>query len=79
MRLQHVTTVGVEVYRLSGIAASITSELDALVFTPTAGAPNTTSATTFTLSDQSSAGGDSTTSVTDSALRSRRPCRPRQQ
>jgi FG-GAP-like repeat len=63
-------TVGAGVYRLSGAAASITSELAALVFTPTAGAPNTTSTTTFTLSDQSSAGGapilDSTTSVIDS-------------
>ena len=45
------------VYTLSGTAAAITSELDALVFTPKAGAPNTSSTTTFTLSDQSSAGG----------------------
>ena len=49
--------VGARVYTLSGTAAAITSELDALVFTPKAGAPNTTSTTTFTLSDQSSAGG----------------------
>jgi hypothetical protein len=65
----NLTTVGAGVYRLSGTAAAITSELDALVFTPKAGAPNTSS-TTFTLSDQSSAGGapvlDSTTSVIDS-------------
>jgi uncharacterized repeat protein (TIGR03803 family) len=58
------------VYTLSGTAAAITSELDALIFTPKAGAPNTTSTTTFTLSDLSSAGGgpavDSTTSVIDS-------------
>ena len=45
------------VYTLSGSASAITSELDALVFTPKAGAPNTSSTTTFTLSDQSSAGG----------------------
>ena len=45
------------VYTLSGTAAAITSELHALVFTPKAGAPNTSSPTTFTLSDQSSAGG----------------------
>jgi hypothetical protein len=57
------------VYTLSGTAAAITSELDALIFTPKAGAPNTFSTTTFTLSDQSNAGGapvvDSTTSVID--------------
>ncbi len=57
------------VYTLSGTAATITSELDALSFTPTAGAPNTTSTTTFTLSDQSSAYAtpavDSSTSVID--------------
>ncbi len=56
-------------YALSGTAAAITIELDALVFTPTAGAPDTSSSTTFTLSDLSSAGGapavDDTTSVTD--------------
>ena len=65
-----LTTVGAGVYRLSGTASAITGELDALVFTPTAGAPNTSSTTTFTLSDQSSAGGapvvDTTTTVTDS-------------
>ena len=59
------------VYTLSGTAAAITSELDALLFAPTAGAPNTSSTATFTLIDQSSAGGgsivDSTTSVIDSA------------
>jgi hypothetical protein len=57
------------VYTLSGTAATITSELDALVFTPKAGALNTSSMTTFTLSDLSSAGGapavDSTTTVID--------------
>src|SRR4029077_5258449 len=64
-----LTTVGAGVYRLSGTAAAITSELDALIFTPKAGAPNTSSTTTFTLSDQSSTGGppvvDTTTTVTD--------------
>ena len=64
-----LTTVSARVYRLSGTAAAITSELDALIFTPTAGAPNTTSTTTFTLSDQSSANGvpviDAFTSVID--------------
>ena len=58
------------VYTLSGTTAAITNELDALVFTPTAGAPDTTSTTTFTLSDLSSANGaptvDSTTTVIDS-------------
>ena len=57
------------VYTLSGTAATITSELDALTFTPTAGAPNTTTTTTFTLSDLSSAYStptvNGTTSVTD--------------
>src|SRR5207248_689796 len=36
-------------------AATITSELDALVFTPKAGAPGSSTTTTFTLSDLSSA------------------------
>jgi hypothetical protein len=65
-----LTSAGAGVYTLSGPASAITSELDALVFTPTAGSPNTTSTTTFTLSDGSSAGGapavDSTTSVINS-------------
>ena len=65
-----LSAVGAGVYRLSGAAAAITSELDALSFTPTAGAPNTTSKTTFTLSDLSSANSaptvDSTTTVIDS-------------
>ena len=63
----NLTPAGAGVYRLSGTAAAITSEVDALVFTPKAGAPNTSSTTTFTLSDQSSAGGapvvDATTTV----------------
>ncbi|MBV8231163.1 MAG: heparin lyase I family protein, partial [Planctomycetaceae bacterium] len=57
------------VYTLSGTAAAITSELDGLSFTPKAGSPNTTSTTTFTLSDLSSADAtsavNSTTSVVD--------------
>jgi hypothetical protein len=57
------------VYAMSGTVAAITSELDALVFTPKAGAPNTSSTTTFALTDLSSGGGapavDSTTSVID--------------
>ena len=64
-----LTTVSQGVYSLSGTAAAITSELDALIFTPTAGAPDTTSKTTFTLSDQSSANPvpviDTFTSVID--------------
>jgi hypothetical protein len=58
------------VYSLSGTASAITSELEALLFTPLAGAPGTSTATAFTLSDQSSAIStpvvDSTTSVVDS-------------
>ena len=56
------------VYTLSGTAAAITSELDALVFTPKAGAPNTSSTTTFTLSDQSSAGGAPSSTATTSVI-----------
>ena len=56
-------------YTLSGTAAAITSELDALVFTPVDGVPNTSVTTTFTLSDSSSAYStptvDSTTTVID--------------
>jgi hypothetical protein len=57
-------------YTLSGTAATITSELDALNFTPTAGQANTSSTTTFTLSARSTAyataTANSTTTVTDS-------------
>ena len=56
-------------YTLTGAAATVTSELDALSFTPTAGAPNTTSTTSFKLSDLSSAYAtatvDTTTTVVD--------------
>ncbi len=44
-------------YTLSGTAAAITSELQALSFTPVDGVPNTSVTTTFTLSDTSSAYG----------------------
>ena len=58
------------IYTLSGTAAAITSELDALVFTPVDGVPNTSVTTTFTLSDQSSAyatpTSNNTTTVIDS-------------
>jgi uncharacterized repeat protein (TIGR03803 family) len=50
-------------YTLTGTAAAITAELDALSFTPVNGVPNTQVATTFTLSDTSTAG---TTSASDS-------------
>jgi autotransporter passenger strand-loop-strand repeat protein len=43
------------IYTLTGTAAVVTSELDALSFRAKAGAPNTTSTSTFTLSDMSSA------------------------
>ena len=56
-------------YTLSGTAAAISSELDALVFKPVDGVPNTAVTTTFTLSDKSSAYAtatvDSTTTVID--------------
>ncbi len=58
-----LTTSAPGVYILSGTAAAITSELDALVFTSAAG-PGTT---TFTLTDASSAGtsaSDANTTVT---------------
>ncbi|WP_409977873.1 beta strand repeat-containing protein, partial [Bradyrhizobium sp. SZCCHNS2005] len=41
-------------YTLSGSASSITSQLQALTFTPAAGAANSSQTTTFTLSDASS-------------------------
>jgi hypothetical protein len=57
------------VYTLTGTAAQVTSALDALTFTPTAGQANTSTTTTFTLSDISSAFAtatvDSATTVTD--------------
>ena len=58
-----LTSSGPGVYLLSGTAAAITSELDALVFTPSAGSGTTT----FTLTDTTSVGtsaSDDTTTVT---------------
>ncbi len=56
-------------YTLSGTAAAVTAELDALSFTPTAGQPGTSGTTTFTLADASSAFATPTvnaaTTVTD--------------
>src|SRR5580704_4236544 len=46
-------------YTLTGTAADITTELDALSFTPVNGVPNTQVTTTFTLFDQ----GDATDNV----------------
>src|SRR5277367_3522823 len=43
------------IYKLTGTAAAITSELRTLSFTPIDGVPNTSVTTTFTLSDTSSA------------------------
>ena len=57
------------VYALTGTASVITTELDALVFTPNAAWPNPSATTTFTLSDWSDAGSapalDATTTVID--------------
>ena len=55
-------------YSLTGSAATVTQQLDALSFPPTAGAAGTTSTTTFVLTDASTAGTSVTnagTSVTD--------------
>ena len=73
----HLVTISRGVYTLFGTAAAVTSELDALVFTPIAGVPGTFVTTTFRLSDKSSAYAtptvDSTTSVIDSIWPPRRP------
>jgi autotransporter passenger strand-loop-strand repeat protein/uncharacterized repeat protein (TIGR03803 family) len=64
-----VATATAGVYTLTGTAAVITSELDALSFTPVNGVPDSFVTTTFTLVDTSSAGttsaSDSSTTVTD--------------
>src|SRR5262249_45748677 len=57
------------VYTLAAAsAATITQELDALVFTPTAGAPGTSTTTTFTLSDLSSADATPTVNSTTTVI-----------
>ena len=65
-----LTTGAAGTYTLSGTAANITQELDALVFTPSAGAPNTITTTTFTLSDLSSVFGTPTTDATTTVINS---------
>ena len=55
-------------YTLTGTAATITTELRALTFTPVNGVPNTSVTTTFTLSDLSSAYATSTVDVTTSVI-----------
>ena len=56
------------VYTLSGSAATVTSELDALSFTPKAGTPGTSSTSTFTLSDKSSLYGTATVNGTTTVI-----------
>jgi Ca2+-binding RTX toxin-like protein len=56
------------IYTLSGTASTVTSELEALSFTPTAGAPNSSSTTTFKLSDLSSAFSTPTVNTTTSVV-----------
>lgn len=55
-------------YTLTGSAGAVTTALDALTFTPAAGAPNTSSTTTFTLSDVSSAFPTPTTNATTTVV-----------
>lgn len=47
--------IGSGSYSVTGTAAQVTADLDALSFTPTAGAPNTSTTTSFTITDTSSA------------------------
>ena len=56
------------VYTLTGTAAAVTSELDALSFTPKAGSPGTSSTTNFQLSDLSSAYATPTVNTTASVV-----------
>ena len=57
------------VYTLAAASpATISSELDALVFTPTAGAPGSSTTTTFTLSDISSAVATATVNNTTTVI-----------
>ena len=65
-----LTSLGNGAYALTGASTALTSEFDALKFTPTAAGPGGSLTTTFTLTDVSSAGGpgvgDASTTVTDS-------------
>ena len=56
------------VYTLTGTAATVTSELDALSFAPKAGSPGTSSTTNFQLSDLSSAYATATVNTTTSVV-----------
>ncbi|WP_210254935.1 VWD domain-containing protein, partial [Methylocapsa sp. S129] len=56
------------VYTLTGSAATVTSALDAVLFTPTAGAPGANLTSTFTLSDTSSANPTPTVDANTSVL-----------
>ncbi len=56
------------VYTLTGAASTVTSELEALSFKPTAGSPGTTSTSTFTLSDLSSASATPTVNTTTTVV-----------
>ena len=56
------------VYTLAGSATTITTELEALAFTPTAGSPGTSSTTTFALSDLSSAYATATVNTTTTVV-----------
>jgi hypothetical protein len=64
------------VYVLSGTAPAITSELDALTFTPVDGVPNTSVTTAFTLSDTSSAYATATTDTTTTVIDTDPPVAP---
>jgi autotransporter passenger strand-loop-strand repeat protein len=56
------------VYTLAGTLTAVSAELDALVFTPAAGVANTSSKSTFTLSDVSSANATPTVDYTTSVI-----------
>jgi hypothetical protein len=57
-----------DVYTLTGTAATVTGELEVLSFTPKAGAPNTRSTSTFTLSDKSSVYAKATVNATTTVI-----------
>ena len=80
MRTSSGTTLindGGGVYRLAAASPPWAAELDALVFTPTAGAPGSSTPTTFALSDTSQRlrhrHVDGTTTVINTIRRRRRP------